>query len=262
MQMDLAGEKYQVEEGYEVRLPPGDHLVVIAGAHWGEPGCRFDHPGVVAKKSRVFEFKHYRRGGGKFWTSKAGIDFYFVIPKAQIELLPEKGYSYVSVSIRGRKCHLNVSGGAADGRWTDSVRRVAHAGCGWSLAALGLLGTVAVRTDECLARGITLEIEGLSDRQKAWFVETAAAVTMQTSLGPGSRLLMQSGWSYCGCQGPLEIESRPRRKRHFICKDGLSRVRVPYAAIDWVKTAQINGVTLPEPVLVNDIGPVLAPTSV
>ncbi len=32
MRMDLAGERFQVEEGYEVRLPPGDHLIVVAGA--------------------------------------------------------------------------------------------------------------------------------------------------------------------------------------------------------------------------------------
>ena len=91
MRMDLAGERFQVEEGYQVELPPGDHLIVVAGAHLGEAGHDFDHPNIAAKKSELFEFKHYRKGGSKFWTSKAGISFYFVIPKAQIELLPEKG---------------------------------------------------------------------------------------------------------------------------------------------------------------------------
>ena len=35
-----------------------------------------------------------------------------------------------------------------------------------------------------------------------------------------------------------------------------------YAAIDWAKTAETNGVTVPGPVLVNRIGPVLEPATV
>ncbi len=62
MRMDLAGERFQVAEGYHVELPPGNHLTgnhltVIAGAHLGEPAYDFDHPNVAAKKSDVFEFK-------------------------------------------------------------------------------------------------------------------------------------------------------------------------------------------------------------
>ena len=122
MRMDLAGERFQVAEDYQVELPPGNHLTVIAGAYLGEPAYDFDHPNVAAKKSDVFEFKHYRKGGSKFWTAKAGISFYFVIPKGQIELLPEKGYSYVPVLIHGRRCVLNVSGGTGNGGWRS---------CGW-----------------------------------------------------------------------------------------------------------------------------------
>jgi hypothetical protein len=119
-----------------VRLPPGDHLTVIAGAHLGEPAYDFDHPNIAAKKSELFEFKHYRTGGSKFWTSKAGISFSFVIPKAQIELLAEKGFSYVPVLIHGRKCRLNVSGGTGNGGWTDHLGQVVHVGCGGTIAAI------------------------------------------------------------------------------------------------------------------------------
>ena len=208
----------------------------------------------------MFEFKHYRRGGSKFWTAKAGISFYFVIPKAQIELLPEKGYSYVPVLINGRQCHLNVSGGGGAGGWTDYVRQVAHISCGWTIAGLRSLATVAVRPEECRAQGINLEIEPLEDYQRAGFVKTAAAVTMRNRLEPGSQVLLRSDWAFQGSQGPFAVESRPRRKRYFLCAGGFSRVRVQYAAIDWAKTAEINGVTVPGPVLVNRIGPVLQPT--
>ena len=129
MRMDLAGERFQVEEGYQVELPPGDHLIVVAGAHLGKPAYDFDHPNIAAKKSELFEFKHYRKGGSKFWTSKAGISFYFVIPKAQIELLPEKGYSYVPgahprpqvPTERQRRRPATAAGPTTCGRWPTSV---------------------------------------------------------------------------------------------------------------------------------------------
>jgi hypothetical protein len=57
MRMDLAGERFQVEDRYQVELPPGNHLIVVAGAHLGEPAYNFDHPNIAAKKSRLFEFK-------------------------------------------------------------------------------------------------------------------------------------------------------------------------------------------------------------
>lgn len=262
MRMDLAGERFRVEEGYAVRLPPGDHLIVVAGAHVGESSYDFDHPNLVAKKSERFEFKHYRKGGSKFWTSKAGISFYFVIPKAQIELLPEKGYSYVPLLIGGRKCRLNVSGGTGVGGWADFVRQVAHLGCGWTIGALRSLAAIALGAAECRVQGITLEIEPLADDQRAGFVEAAATVTMRTRLLSGSQLLLRDGWDHLGSQGPFAVESRPCRKRYFLCAAGLTRVRIPYAAIDWIKTAEINGVTVPGPVFVNRIGPVVVPLPV
>ena len=139
---------------------------------------------------------------------------------------------------------------------------MAHVGCGWTLAALRSLATVALNPDECRAQGITLVVEPLKDYQRAGFVETAAAVVMRTRLGPGSQVFLRDGWDYMGSQGPFAVESRPRRKRYFICVSGTAHVRVQYAAIDWAKTAETNGVTVPGPVLVNRIGPVLEPLPV
>ncbi len=262
MRMDLAGERFQVEDRYEVRLPPGDHLIVVASAYLGESGYDFDYPNIAAWKSELFEFKHYRKGGSKFWTGKAGISFYFAIPKAQIEMLPEKGYSYVPVLIQGRKCHLNVSGGTGDNGWTDWVHQGVDIGCGWKIAALRSLATIALNPEDCRVQGITLAIEPLKDYQRSGFVETAAAATMRPRLGAGGQVFLRNGWSCMGSQGPFAIESRPPRKRYFICTCGTAHIRIQYAAIDWTKTAEINGVTLPGPVFVNRIGPILEPTSV
>ena len=106
MRMDLAGEKFQVEADYQVMLPPGNHLIVIAGTHLGTTGLQLRPPQCRREEERTVRVQALPQGGGKFWTSRPGIDFYFVLPKAQIELLPEKGYSYVPVLIRGRKCRL------------------------------------------------------------------------------------------------------------------------------------------------------------
>jgi hypothetical protein len=67
------------------------------------------------------------------------------------------------------------------------------------------------------------------------------------------------GWGCLGSRGPFAVESRPRRKRYFLCAGGFSRVRIQCAAIDWAKTAEVNGVTVPGLVLMNRIGPVLQP---
>jgi len=45
------------------------------------------------------------------------------------------------------------------------------------------------------------------------------------------------------------------------CSAGIPMgIRVQYAAIDWIKTAEANGVAVPGPVLLSRIGPVLEPT--
>jgi hypothetical protein len=255
--MDLAGETFQVAEDYQVELPPGDHLTILAGAHLGEPAYRFDHPNVAAKKSELFEFKHYRKSGSKFWTAKAGISFYFVLPKAQIELLPEKGYSYVPVLIQGRKYHLNVSGWSGDAGWTDCVRQKTHIGSGCTIAILRSLATSALQPAECQAQGITMEIEALKDCQHAGFIDAAAAVTMRSRMGPGSQLFLRDGWEYMGSRGPFVFESRPHRKRYSFCVCGTAPARIQDKAIDWTKTAEANGVAVPQPVLVNHIGAVV-----
>ena len=255
MRMDLAGERFQVEEHYQVLLPPGNHLIVVAGAHFGAPAYNFDHPNVAAKKSELAEFKHYRRSGSKFWTAKAEISFFFVLPKAQIELVPEKGYNWVPVLIRGKKCDLSVTGVSDQRGWTDYVHQGVHIACGWRTKGLKLLAEIAISPAECQAQGITLDLKPLDDHQRGRFMELATAVTMRGELKPGSQVLLRDRYSYCDSQGPFAVEIRPPRQRHYVCATKWGRVRVQYAAIDWPKTAEANGVAIPAPVLENRIAP-------
>jgi hypothetical protein len=260
--MDLAGERFRVDEGYEVRLPPGDHLIVVAGAYVGTSSHDFDHPNLVAKKRERFDFKHYRKNGSKFWTTTAEINFYFVLPKAQIELLPEKGHSDVPVLIGGRTCRLNISGESRQGDSTDFVRSVVDLGFGWTIGALRSLAATALRVKECRSLGIRLEIEPLADGQRTAFVELAAVVAMRAKLRPGSQVLLKDGWDYLGSQGPFAVTSQTIRKQHVLCAAGLARVRIPYMAIDWIRTAEVNGAAVPGPVFVNYIDSVVEPRPV
>ena len=88
--------------GYRVLIETGDHLILVAGATYGTPAASFQHPNLVARKCEVHEFKHYRQAGSKFWTARPGVNFYLVIPKDRIEMVPERGYSYVPVKINGQ----------------------------------------------------------------------------------------------------------------------------------------------------------------
>ena len=61
--------------------------------------------------------------------------------------------------------------------------------------------------------------------QKQRLIEIRAAVIMRTRLKPGNQVLLKDGWSYAGSRGPLVIQCRPPRKRHFVCKMFASRAR-------------------------------------
>jgi hypothetical protein len=40
---------------------------------------KFEHPNIAGRKLEMFEFKHYRYNGGKFWTSHPGIDLTLLV---------------------------------------------------------------------------------------------------------------------------------------------------------------------------------------
>ncbi len=113
---DTEGERYEIE------IEPGDFLMVKAGATADKATAHFKHPNVAVTARTIHEFKHYRRNGSKFWTARAGVDHYFVIPRTAIKMLPKKGYSFIPAEINGVRVSFNVSGGG-DGRvWTDYLR--------------------------------------------------------------------------------------------------------------------------------------------
>ena len=272
------------EGGYRVLVAPGNHLILMAGATYGKPAAKFQHPNIAARKCEVHEFKHYRQSGSKFWTARPGVNFYFAIPKDRIEMLPEKGYSYVPVKINGQKLVLNVSGGGGCGYpgWTDWVHRVVHTSAGFSKKVLKLLGDVALSPEECKAKGITFPLVGLDDSDRQRFIRLAAGKDAKPTIKAGSKIVVDTNacsWD-SGVSPVLAVVARAtghtyrRRKTQpdgtFFLKpndtqqqkvlatdDHGHQWRVKFSQVDWLKTAEVNGISLAKPDAVNQIGPVV-----
>ena len=258
MTTDEVGTVFRVEEGYEVHFDPEDYLILKAGSKTDQPGSKFVHRNVVASCGRVFEFKHEARSGQKRWTTSCGVEFHLVVPKSRIELLHEKGYSYVPVIIGGLRTILNVSGGSdGQGGWCDWVRRIADTQVGFPLRSLALLADQALTPEECRARGITFDLR-LREIDQKRYTALATYARVRNLIQPGHKIVLASGWDCSGSEGPFPVVSRPRNKRHFLCDYGWGKVQVKYEAVDWVVTATLNGLAVEQPFAWNKIGNVLS----
>ncbi len=268
--------------GYKVEIDPGDHLILVAGATYGTPAASFQHPNVVAHKCEVHEFKHYCQSGRKFWTARPGVNFYFVIPKDRIEMVTERGYSYVPVKINGQKLVLNVSGGGSFGHfgWTDWVHRVVHTSVGFSKRVLKLLADVALSPDECKSRGITFPLVGPDDNDKARFIRLAAERDVKPTVKAGSKIVVDThacSWNseispvvtvQARCEGRTYRRGKAGPDGTYVWKPTLTQKvvaadetghqwRIRFSQVDWVKTAEANGIPLANPDAVNHIGSVV-----
>jgi len=229
MRMNEAGDRFSVAADYHVQLPPGDHLLVLAG---GQENSRFDHPNLAARVPRIWEFKHWHPQRGKWWTQKAGIDLYFVVPNTEIELLPERGYSYVPVKIGGRKSDFNVSGGSSPNGWTDYVRSQVHTSVGLPKSALKSLASVALCPKTVKELGLGFNVTILSDEQQQSYQELA--VKRDAQQADIKQLVLGRFISWRGHKGPFAVASRSPRHREFTIEDAGWRSRVKYSQIDWL----------------------------
>lgn len=148
---------------YHIELPTTDHLILVFGHRWTHRAAKFNHPKALGKFLRLLEFKHYRRGGGKFWTAHIGTDLYFAVPSNLVEIALVAGYSYVKARINGVCLSLNVSGGTCNG-WTDWVRAEAEVKVGHGIRDLMKIAMVATPLPELEAKGWTVTRETKDER--------------------------------------------------------------------------------------------------
>jgi len=144
----IQGEKlFEGPDPYVVKVAPGDSILIRFGEFLSSPAARFKHHNLASKTKTVLEFKHHRQNGSKFWTSRAGYDLWFVVPKTAIELLDGPHWSYVRTLINGVKVTMSVSGGSGP-PWTDYIGRQVDAGVGHGVRSLAKIAEVSIRDTE------------------------------------------------------------------------------------------------------------------
>jgi hypothetical protein len=251
----------------QIVIQPGEFLVVIAGVHAKKPVAKFTHSNVAATGKVVHEFKHYRSNGGKFWTSRAGVDFYFIIPRNQIKIIPQELSSYIKAEINGVKVKFNVSGGTVNG-WTDWLPTVVSISIGHGVRDLSKLASVAVRGTAL--EPITpkpLENEESWNQMASSYKWVIDQVTTLAEQEKAPKVVMKKGIGFCGHHEGVAVSVERRRRRvpiippnpgytkswsieytgilkSLVLSTGAGRVRVKANQIDWVATAAANGIGL------------------
>jgi len=241
---------------YFVHFPPGDCLILTAGANIGTAAEYFRHPNIIAKIPRVFDLKHYHPYRGKWWTVKGGIDFLFAIPKSKIRVVEEIGYSYPKIRIGSETYSLNVSGGTfPENCWTDNVRQGSHVGIKCTLRTLRNLAKHGISPEVCEAKGIRFDVT--KNNRPERLRDLVAEIRTKRELKSGSQIMLVNGAYYRGEQGPFVLKRNPPRKREIVCQTETGApFRVPYKCINWKCTAELNEIDLSPPKAFNRVGEV------
>lgn len=241
------GDRFSLAADYQIAFEPGRHLVVEAGGWITAATARFRHPNVWQTRCRVYELKTYLRGGGKRWHSRAGISHTLVIPRTRILLYLEKGYSYVRVLINGVPATLNVSGGGG-GTWVDYVGTRASLSLGHSRGDLVRMAEVASPPDEVAALGFTAPPAEWGPGESGRFRQLAAEAIVPGKIRAlprdGREILIHLAEDYrYGLSRELKLSGIREHGRRLFCQG----VMVRYHQVDWIRTAELNGITYLDP---------------
>lgn len=163
--IDTNGKLIQ-SEVYKVEFLEMKYLIVEVGAKVGSGLANLKHSNILTSVKRIYEFKHYRKNGGKYWTSSAGISHFVIVPTDKIYLLSEKGYSYVKAEINGVKVMFNVSGGGGSNGWTDYVHSSTNISVGHKAKDIKKLLEVCVRDAEFETKFEIKQLE--ADQVEKW----------------------------------------------------------------------------------------------
>ena len=257
-----AGLLVSLTPTYHIALPPGDALILVACVAARTPAARFTHPQLAAATARLLHFRHDLPTGGKYWTSQAGVAFYFVVPKTAITLTGVPGYSYVPVTIGGHPFILNVSGGTAAlplSGWCDWIGPTAHLTVTNRIGELYRLAQAAWTPAVAQAHGIRLTVPALTTAETAQYRALIAGQVGRARLGVGARIQVAPGWE--GVAQATVTGLQARRQRLVAHDAGGYGWAIPYRALDWPATCALNGWELGPlaalPAAWNRLGPVV-----
>jgi len=235
----LTETRLHVLEDYDVAFESGPVIVLRMGFGLAKQAqLDFRHPNMLARQWVVHEFKHYRDSGGKFWTSRAGLDVYFAVHKTAIQLVKYNGLSYPVVKIGDELFTLNVSGGGG-GIWTDWIRNTASTCVDLPMKKLKVVAAQSLPVAEAVDLGVKLEFEPLSDAHLTKLNDDLARQCLG-DLKPGMQLCLASGYTANGGETTLTILYREGQK--FVAEAGWrrERIRVPLRCVGWAATAAAN----------------------
>jgi len=240
LNLPIEGGLLHLTTDYHISVPEGPCLIIRAGAGLDSRAAAFTHPNVLEREPTVHHFKHYRPGGGKYWTSKAGVNFYFAIPKEQILLHPEPGYSYVKAQINGQEVVFNVSGGSFDG-WTDFLTNPVEISVNHPVRVLRQLAEAALIPKAAASLGYSVLLKPLGETDQHLFSERTARQAMLPRLAAGVTVVLAPGYDHRGAK-ELRVESVSAHQRRLCCVSSYGRVLVKYGQVSWAATlAQLTG---------------------
>ena len=237
---------------YFVEFAPDPYLCICFGSTVGHPASRWEHPKIAARCARILEFKRYLPGGGKYWTAKAGVNVFLVFRKQDLLLKPDATYSFPELVIAGERIQLSTSGGGSGVRegWTDWIPRCVSACANHPVRTLNRIAEAALSIDEAKATGITMDARTLPEDRFERYRELSGMADVRAQLTEGKPFMLASGYSYGydRSKGPFVI--RGRRKKHWtfwVDEDRRGVSEVQAKMINWVETARLNGIELPDP---------------
>lgn len=245
---------------YTWKFPPNSKfLLVVAPVEIGLKCSNFTHPNLLAKISRVFEYKHSNDSGRKWYTSKPGVELYFAIPYNQIELIPDLGYSYVKVRINGMEYTLDVAGGGGGSipGWEDWIRQGCHM-CGtgkFTQKLLEALANVAISPEKVLEVAeddkdfaYALNFRAMTENERQIFNSLLIQAERPTLLR-GNSIKLNDGCSFAGetTLTFLHREMGKRATQNIICRSSNgAQVSVKMSQVNWAVSADLNQWQIPK----------------
>lgn len=250
----------QVLPDYAIRVAQVPYLRLCVNTLFGKTIGRYDHPHVAVKQNEIYEFKHYAKHRGKFWTQKAGLTFSFMFAREAIELVPENHWTFPEVLLGGRQFTLSCSGDYGG----DALGKVVDICVKPTLAVLRHLSQHAT-APAVVRQTYPVDIHELRKDRQERFTQLVAKHQVQQLAQPGWKICTVVDFTAGGStrsarsRGPFPLIERPRGKQHFRVAGNphFGWARVTYDKVDWLKTAELNGVELIAPSQINRLGVVL-----
>jgi len=239
----ITEHNFKARENYTIKLPTERFILVRVPVLRNSACANFDHDNICLVNKRVMGFKHWNSKRGKYWTYKAGLEFFFYIHRSDINInTEESGHSYIHTIINGMPFVFTVSGGSSANGWTDVISQGVSTLIITRVKDLKVLAEIAWPEKDISPKSremISSFETRLDSATQIEYQELCDKPICQKNLKEGCKLVLKSHFLIGGSNGPFVINRKT--KRSFICLNGIGATKVSYKHIDWIETAKENG---------------------